>query len=558
MDVLTIVQITLVVPFLLLLAIIAIVYLKDGYKKDFVRSLLSLVATSISVVFSLLLSKGISRLVSEPMLSLLPPRVAEYMAMRGDIWFTIAQVVIEVAVSFLLFGLFFFITLAIFKAVSKKIPLGKLEKLSAGKVGTRLVGMVIRGVDAVLVTLMLLLPVYGTIATVAPPAAVVARIGENAALFTLEGESAIATQQQEIISDNQVVAEEPSVFEALDVVANHPVLLPYKYGPGAWVYSGLSGFSLNGKTVDVVSAANSLVGLLDRLQACMVAIEAEDVQGATGAVDELIDYTRQEVIYQQWSYDMAMAFVGELDTFVENESQAVTVEEELTELYAQMRPLLDMSFEEYTHNAEGVLDFVDWLMEMYSQYGESILSEESPVIQGEELYIRLGSLLNNSEQMVGLKRLVLQTCAQEMFNDMPDSADPEYADYYDTRRELPNSGVEFVNKYFGDGFVPEEKRLAEAGAFFALLNAYDKMDVAEVFARHPLFGADAVIESTDEYLYIHSALSEETIQQFASTERGDAFYKGLDNLLRDCENVDFNHPLEFSYKVYDYVNARLY
>lgn len=546
MDVLTIIQIALFVPFFLVLTIFAIVYLINGYKKDFGRSLISLSATIISIVISLLMAKGISWLIAAPVVSLLPAEVTEFLAEFGTLGSNFAQGIIEVALSFLLFCVFFIAGLAVLKSVGKKIQWNKLENLNTGKKSTRLAGMGIRTVDAILVSMMLLLPLYGTLAMAAPPAATLVRMSE----------SSVAPQQRSDALPDPAEVKEISTLEILEAVANHPILAPYKYGPGAWVYSGLSSFSMNGQTVDITTAVNSLEGMLDRLQNCRSAIEAEDAEDSVSAIQELIDYTRNEVINQRWSYNMVMAFVGEIDTMVEEYAEELSDEEDLLEMYGRLRPLLDMSFEEYTNNAEVLLDFAGWVIEIYGQYGDGNVPDKEVEKLQKELYVRLGNLLNHSEQAVALKQILLQMFAQEMFDVLPDAENPDYADYYAARKNLPNSGTAFVNKYFGDGIVSEEDRIAEASAFFSLFGNQNALNTAEAFVRHPLFGADAVLEAMDEYLYIHG-IDEHLGQQLAENDKATAAYKALDNKLRSYEKASHDQPLTFSDEVYDYLIEKM-
>lgn len=588
MNVLTIIQIALFVPFFLLLTIFAIVYLINGYKKDLGRSILSLAATIVAIGISLLLAKLLGWALSPAIISLLPAGLTESLSEFGALATDFIQGAIEIALSFLLFGLFFIISLAVLKGVGKKIHWDKLENLNTGKKGTRLGGMGLRAIDAVLVSIMLLLPLYGTIATVAPPAATLMQLSES---MTSSGQSdhsavnplgsdrvqapkvqstgvsfsaAVVPLSAGIASPNRQPDNSPdpshpgeiSISDILEAVANHPVLTPYKYGPGAWVYSELSSFSMNGKTVEVSTVANSLDGMLDRLQTFRTAIESRDEQAALNAIQELITFTRNEVINQRWSYNMVMAFVGEIDTLMEQIATELDGEDKLMEMYERVRPLLDMSFEEYTNNAEGLLDFAGWLIETYGKYGEGAFTDDDEANVKKELYLRLGNLLNHSKQATALKQIVLQMYAQTIFDVLPNAKDPNYADYYAGRKDLPNSGTAFVNKYFGDGIVPEKDRLAEASAFFSLLRTHNALDTAEVFVRYPLFGADAVLDTMDEYLYIRGGTGQLGMQLSASDKAAEA-YEALDRMLRAYENVPYDQPLTFSDAVHDYIIEEL-
>ena len=65
-------------------------------------------------------------------------------------------------------------------------------------------------------------------------------------------------------------------LDVMKTIESHPVLIPYTYGPGDWVYSGLSSFSMNGNTVDISRAAEVMGGLTQRFFAFMETIETND------------------------------------------------------------------------------------------------------------------------------------------------------------------------------------------------------------------------------------------------------------------------------------------
>lgn len=406
MDMVNVVRIALFIPFVLMLTIFAIVYLISGYKKDLGRSLVSLGATVAATLLSLLLAKGISRLVAPLLAKAVPADLFSEMDGLGLFADNLVQGVIEVVLSFLLFGLFFIVGLAVLKSVGKRIPWGKLDNLNTGKVGTRLAGLGLRALDAVLVTVMLLLPLYGTIAVVAPPAAAVVRISADTAPM----------QRGNVTPDTA----EDETLAILEMMAEHPALLPYKYGPGQWVYSGLSVFAMNGKSVDIAAVAQSLEGLLERVQAVQTAIETEDEQRLFPAMEELIDYTRHKVVNQRWSYHMLMAMLAEMDA----QAETAIEDEELATLYQQLRPLMDMSYSEYKHNAELLLDLTaDYIRQMERfQQGEELTPQDLQALAD-----RAKALFEESEQLRGLQDLLLPMMGLGGDDTAPDSADGSIA-----------------------------------------------------------------------------------------------------------------------------------
>lgn len=249
---------------------------------------------------------------------------------------------------------------------------------------------------------------------------------------------------------------------------------------------------------------------------------------------------------------MVMALVGEADALVEQHAEELAEEEEIARMYAQLRPLIDMSFEEYKQNAEGLLDFAAWIMEVYEQYGAD-MTEEQELTLMQEMLTRVGDLLNCSDQAVGLKRMILQQAAQTMYDCLPDPAEPANAAYYEARKELPNTAAAFISRYFGDGMVPEKQRAAEAAVFLQLQNAQNGWDMAELFVRHPLFGAEAVLEAMDQNLYVYGYGS----MEFPQLSQEPKLVKQLDKMLKEREKAPYFDDLTFGNDAYAYLYEKL-
>ena len=259
---------------------------------------------------------------------------------------------------------------------------------------------------------------------------------------------------------------------------------------------------------------------------------------------------------------MVMALIGELDNTVESNSEMIEADEELSEIYEQLRPLFDLTFEEYTHNAEGVLDFVswgvNWFIEAYGKYDlDAGLPDEKKLALINEACVRLGDLLNHSEQTLCLKRIVFNTLAQTMFDTLPNPNDPENADYYAARKNVPNSGVEFVDKYLPDGTISDEERYADGVTFILMMSDPHALGAAAVFSYHPSFGADAVLEAMDENLYINGLDMQNVSQKLSENDNSEKIYKELDNMLRECANAPILRLLSFSSEVYVYLAQEL-
>lgn len=486
MEITTFLYVLLFIPFGLLFLIFGLVYMITGYKKDLAPSLVSLVATIVAIPVSLLLSKLFAWLLSPALMGLLTDMLPADRA-TASVLQTVAAGVMQIVLSLFLFVLLFILFLAIAKAIGKKhIHWSKLDALNSNTPKTKLAGMGLRFADALLVVIMLLLPLYGTIAMTVPAAS---------SLLELASVETSQSDMQKTRSAVEAPAEEPEVVaeadsdaqirELLAVVENHPVLLPYKYGPGDWVYSGLSSFSMNGNTADVSRAAEVMTGLVERLTELVAAFESEDNSRALAAADELVSYTKAHVIEERWFYELFMGLVKEFDKAFAQYTASLPMDgdtqAELALVY-QIRPLLDMTYEEFKSNGSAILEFLEHFLDadrirQLTEIADVQTAEEAiPVL--EDVTAQVGKLVNHSPQAAAMKRILLAT-------------------WFDTDWELADPNAPFVNWDSGLLTDPEQQKL-EGLQFCLLLMGNDGFDALPVLAMNPLFGGDVAASLLNE------------------------------------------------------------
>lgn len=514
----TLVYALLFIPFGLLLVIFAAIFLTVGYKKDLGRSLVSLAASAVALVVSLLLAKLLGWLLSGGAASLLSGLLPAEEGMGGSLVQSVAQSAAQAVLSFVLFGLFFIIALIVLKSVGKKISWDKLDKLNTGTAKTKVAGMGVRLVDALLVVLMLLLPLYGTLAFAVPPVSAVMDLsvtrfmkGDTPALSDGIADEAdgLSYDAEELLEDYATSDREetPSadsdaeMRELVKAVEGHPVLALYKYGPADWVYSSLSSVSMNGQTIDIARAAKVLEGLLDRLMAFVEAQEDPDGQKILGACEELVSYTRRNVVEERWFYNIVMAVLGEMDKAVAQlpDDGEETGFESGLETYKQIRSLADMSYADFKSNGVAVLGFAEYilksdLLQTLQEDPESLFSQEMTKTM-EEVGTRVGGLINHSKQAVVLKKLVLQQSAYSQLRYKYTYKDADGFVYdYDERSAFEASKA-FVDTYCDDEPAAEELWQKEGLAFLLLVvDGGTDLDAVELFARYPQFGGEAAAE----------------------------------------------------------------
>ncbi len=378
------ISIGLYVPFALLLTIFGIVYLIAGYKKGAGCSLLSLAATVVAVLISLALTKGLAVLLASPVTALLPkdlvsqvPSIAQGFIRGG----------VEILLSYVLFWMLFIVALVVLKNLAKRPSLeAKLQKCNANTGVSRAVGALIRGADALLVVLMLLLPLYGGIATTIPTAKALVQ------LMAMTNEDATTEETMDI----------------LKAMADHPVVALYRYGPGGWVNGCLTSFTINGNTTNVAAAAEGVTGLLERTGTLKEAVNNKDKQAALDASKDLVDYARDNVVNERWFYSLVMTTADDLQKQVESQVDGA-------DRYAAVGDLLDMPMEDFQANADIVLDFTSDYLDIYSNCDDlSDLNSAEVKDDLEDLYT---DLQEQNPQAQGIADIVLG----DMLGLLPDN-----------------------------------------------------------------------------------------------------------------------------------------
>ena len=492
MNITTLFYICLFIPFIILFAIFGTTFMIAGHKKDLGRSLISFGATVGAIVASLGLSKLLAWGLSFPIANAFKNQVANENAMTSALVGGSLQGIVKIVLSLVLFAIFFPIALGVLKSIlTKRI---NADKLNYNTNKSRLGGLGVRFVDAFLVVLMLSLPLYGTLAMLVPPIASLAQItlseeeagggttiqptstAEQSGMSIANLSAASVTDEEmfeQYFEEEDLISPNPSdpstdYLTLLNTVADHPVLIPYQYGPADWVYSGLSSFSMNGKTVDVARATEVMNGLTDRFMTFTNAIKSNDEEQTLVAVEELVSYTRNNVIEERWFYNMFMALMGEFDKAVSENTIELGESEELV---SQLRPLFDMSYKEFKSNGVALLDFFKYILNEKSLLAENSLRAEEELFTSHEFLSKFGALINHSKQAASGKQLIYMLAISDKF-------------------ETQNTDAAFAN--WGNGLLTDaNEQKSDAALFYALTSGADCYEILQLMAIHPLFGGEA-------------------------------------------------------------------
>lgn len=416
------------IPFGIVLLIVTLIFLISGYKRGLWRALLSLAATAVSTVLSLLLANWIAPMISGAVVSALPPLDIRDLPLSEELILDLIRGMIGVVLALLLFSVFLFVLSIIIKSVCNHAAGGKLTVNSKG---LKWAGVGVRLVDAVVFSLLLVLPLYGTLAAYGPTAQ---------ALLLLETEE----------------TEESAVY--LDAVVSHPVVKASGTGPVCWVYGELSAVEIGGSKLDITSVVSSAEGLISRMDALSNATEEEKLP----LVKDVIGYVREDVIQQDWCYDLVVdQLLGQVKQTLQ---ESIPAEDRA--LLDELLGICDVSKEQFRDNADELLAFAEYMLE------EQLMEQDPETLVENQVFLKkLGELINSTEQAVALKNLLIVTAVKE---------------------ELCFGDAEKANQLVRDllSSSPTEEglRAQEAKALLMIFTASDPMEMAQALAMHPAMG----------------------------------------------------------------------
>lgn len=433
MDIVQTVTFALYIPVALLFGLCSIFFIRAGYKKGFWRSLISLIATVVAVIVSLLLGKLFGQQLAGPLATELVNAIPTGSGIPLQMMASVIQSVIQAVLTFALFGMFVIITLILFKAFSRKIHFSQMDNEPADEKGLRVAGMGLRCLDAVIVTLVLLIPLYGPLSVTLP----------------------VASGLVGVVAD-----ESDDAVQAVKAMEQHPVLRVYKAGPVSVVSESLSDVNIGGETIDTAHIMSVIEGVITRFET----FDGADGQERADALAELVGYVRENVIEESWSYDLLQALRKEVN-------DPKYLQEEVTEEgLAVINALTDTDRETFVSNGIALLDFIEYalengFMDFYNTSNYEALSTE--------FYEKLGALINHSRQAVFMKKLIYVDEVYEMFGS----------------RE---SATAFIDHYIPDEPLPTELQMQESESFMRIFFTRENVDKLEALVRHPGISAGDV------------------------------------------------------------------
>ena len=437
MDIQGIINIGLAVPFLAVLTILSIVFLRTGYKKGLWHSLISFGATLAALATSMLLGNLFGDIFAETAY-----KFASGVLMSGEaissMLESVIRAILQVFMTLLFFSLFLVISVPVLKHLAKKLPWKKLSEDPGSNKKLRFAGLGIRALDAVVLTFLLLMPLYGSLAATLP----------TVSLF---------------------VGQASQAGFVLNQVAEHPMVAVYRSGPASAIYQGISGFDFGGESFDLVEITDTAEGVTLRMEAIA---SAEDEEELVEAASDLARYLRSDVIEEDWTYEL---FVASLEEIKQEDS---TVAQE-------MYDLLYMSKEEFQSNGGAILDFLDYAI--HNGFVEFMQAEDFACLD-DDFYQHVGDLINHSDKAIALKKMLMVESAVTLFDIDQDN------------RITMAQAAFFVNQYIPDQPTEAGLRRQEGEMFMRMYFSTEKCDTVAAFAYHPALGYDRTKDLLSNYV----------------------------------------------------------
>ena len=443
-------------PFVLIWLPATLIYCIKGLRKGFQPALISLSAIIVSALVNMFLARALAGVVTPMLKGAIPADLfsGSYTAelLLGSIIGTLAAM--------LLFMLLFLILTPIMAGIGKWILRKKLaaeEVTDGSKVGGIMVGMV----NAVLFTMVFLIPLYGTLAAYAP----IARSALDMIPAASDSAQSAYTSQPMSFTSRQLQQETSApdsdlqlLRDILDCILQHPLVELSASAPVQTVYVSLSQVSVEQTSVNLSDMAGTTKELMNRIQAVAQADEGQ----RTEALRELIAFCREDVLAQDWAYTVYIIALEEGSALLEN----VPAADEILDI-------LTFDDEEFRHHTNLLLDFAEATLEYdifarLEQGDLSVLTEDALLQEGI-------SLLNATEQMAALKNILFRTALEEAVGG---NAEQIRA---------------FSEKYPLEMLTDPAQQEQEAQAFRHLLDA-ENPDPMGFFMQHPSLGQGALRE----------------------------------------------------------------
>lgn len=345
------------IPFLLVVVLSSIRFVISGLRRGFWLALvylgISLVAAAVSVPLARVLAPATSGVLAQQVLEMLPAELP-----GGD---ATIQGLIRMLGAMLAYPVIFLVLAFVARLVLGLILRPLLTKKSFS---ARLGGLILGVLHAVIYPVLLLLPLYGTLAIFAPTAQVLA------------------------MTDN---AQDSEGYAFVSVMAEHPVVKLSGTKAVQWYYKGLSSVELEGAALDLAGISQSAEEFFTQYQDFQEADPAQR-KAMLPAFLRLLENT----LNTKWCYQL-ICQIG-LDTFVDT-TDAPYAGQWLAYLKGTSQKDYDKTVDAFVALAQGL--HADGTLDLLLS-GEDL----TPLLQDSQALGRLDTFLESTPQTQALKQIL--------------------------------------------------------------------------------------------------------------------------------------------------------
>ena len=496
------------VPFVLVAIPMGIAYLKKGYKEGLKHSTYSICATLLSVVGALILSKIIAPIISWLIFKLIPASLFEEAGALASLIASIGQGIAGVILSFLFFVIFFIVAICVSKKLIHKI---KIEKFvdDPTKKSSKWFGLGIRTVDAIVVSLLLLLPIYGTVAYTVP----------------------VISKAYKVVNPTATVQQDRTL-SYLDCVETHPMVVINKNGPVAWVFESLSKLNVNGAGINLAEISEVIEEAINLYNE---GLEAKTEKEQMDVAKKMNDLLRKTVVEKDWLYDVVNMLVGEVKEALKTEPDT-----EETQIIKEILPYFELTREQFKTNATALVEFST--LSLNEGFLDCLRNNEFHTLS-DDYFDEMGKLINLSDQAVAIKKLMVMGGISDLYmNEYYDSLDDDdysQEEYEQASKVAQGKSITLMDKYWGDGYVDAKDQRREAYSILMFAFGSGDGDRLEALARHPKFGAEVAQQFVNANVVMDSVYFDDEKLEDKKYDfyNNNAVKKAVKKLLKDCETT---------------------
>ena len=433
-----ILQIALWVPFALVVSISGAIFMVTGFKRGLWRALIGLGATVVSSLLSLLFARLLSGVVAQglvPMVLKLVQQLLDVSAIPQQVM-PLVQGAVQVVLALAFYVTIFFSLTIILRAIGGSVC---GEKLRPKATWQKVLGMFTGAFCALVYTLLLLLPLYGTMGAYVPAAQALVKLAEQ--------------------------EEQSQTQKALQTITDHPVVQMSGSGPAKLLYEQLSQMELTEGSVNVAQMAQAMTDSLDAVQGFM---EAESVEDRLEKAEELIDVLRFQVVQQPWFHTMSQEVI--------TQARAALPQQDSPEkqILVELLDIVDCPQEDFAKNCSAILDFMAYVLD------QDIMAiaeaEDEQALYDTGIIAKAGALANVTDEAVQVKRVLLRMSVAALLDKDLEKADA------------------FLDRYQVGAITDPQAQEQEAEAILAMMGVAGGDENAMLVMRHPQLGEPAIRE----------------------------------------------------------------